>query len=1739
MIFNGATCCVLALDVASLLTLGGTVAVNALGFRGGGGRILTGGTGAATDYVTLASDATNGSKGEGIAGTPQYVVNGAITSTAQIPTNTGVEGYPNGSYSRGAPGNAGGGATDANPAANDQNSGGGGGGNGGSGGQGGFGWNSAGIVGGFGGAAFPGTSSAMVLGGGGGAGTTNNCTWWSDASQTGNHDCGANCTGIYSSGAAGGGIVIMHAGAVTGAGTISSNGATALDEENDGAGGGGAGGSIRVLSNSGGLGGLTVIALGGNGGDTWPSQAPGTPFPGNRHGSGGGGGGGAVFLSGTLAASNVAGGSPGASTTALDPYGATIGLPGSVNTSYTIPQTPGTQPGAYCASADLAVTNSGTPSVVVAGNNITYTQGVTNNGPLAAVNAVFSEAVPANTTFQSLTVAPGWTCVTPAVGAPGNISCTNPLVANAAVGTFTLAVNVNAGTPNQTQITDVASVTSGTNDNKLANNSASVTTIVGVATDADLTVTNSATPNPVLAGSNITYTQVVTNNGPAAAVSVSFTETLPANTTFVSMATPVGWICANPPVGGTGTITCTIASLLPGGTATFNPVLKVTAGTASGTVISDTANVSSTTNDPNPTSNSATANVVVASAGQADLAVTASASPNPVLAGNNITFTQTVTNNGPAAAATDTFKETIPTTATFVSLAVPAGWSCVTPAVGASGAINCTATTYASGTVSNFPLVVKAVQADTPGTAISLTATVSSATSDPIPSNNSATATTFVTSPTQADVAIVKTASPEPVDQNTNLVYTLQVTNNGPAVAQGVTVSDPLPSQVTFSSVSTTQGSCSQSAGTVNCNIGTVGVGNLVVITINVIANTFSSSTTASNTATVSATTGDPNLTNNSSTAISTIQAPTAVQLVSFRVLQKADGSTVLEWKTREEVRNLGFNVYREDPSGHHRLNPSLIAGSALILRGSQPQHGAKTYQWIDPQPAPGSIYWLEDVDLGGSRNSHGPAELENSLPLASAGTVTAPLLTQINSFAVRAGSAAASGTGAQVLTHLQRPMPAPDAVVQRVNLDNEPAVKISVQQEGWYRVSRAQLVGAGLDPRANARTLQLFAEGVEQPLLILGNQSGALGPNDALEFYGTGIDTPYSGTRVYWLVWGRQNGKRIPLVPALSSGSPRQAIPATAVREDRTTYFAALLNGEDQDNFFGDIVTSAPVDEQLDVIHSIASDLPVSLDVTLQGVTDAQAHSVSLVFNGTFLGNINFSNQANFKSSFAVDPGVVQDGANTVTITAIDGDNDVSLVQSIVLHYAHSFTADNDRLDMQVASGSQIHISGFTKGQIRVFDVTNPLAIEQLHATVQSSAAGFAIDFSVPGSPSANQPRQLLAVADDQLDSPSAMAFHARSNLQNWREGANEIIITHPDFIANLAPLVRLREEQGLSVKVVTIGEIFDAFNFGERSPYAVRAFLQGAVQHWRTRPQFVLLAGRASLDPRNYLGFGDLDFVPTRLIDTAALKTASDDWFTDFNQTGYATLATGRLPISTAADAELIISKIVGYEHGTSAGSWNQQALVVADQNIGANFSITANNVATTFAKSLVITKILGDQLDPQTAKQQILDAINAGQALVNYTGHGSVEQWSFSDLLDDSNAAALQNGDKLPVFLIMDCLNGFFQDVYTVSLAQSLLLSQNGGAVAVWASSGFTDAGPQANMDISLTSLLASNPKLALGKAILAAKSAVTDTDVRRTWILFGDPAMRIQFVVPAQAPGIDQPPGKDPRRPIAIY
>jgi uncharacterized repeat protein (TIGR01451 family) len=176
-------------------------------------------------------------------------------------------------------------------------------------------------------------------------------------------------------------------------------------------------------------------------------------------------------------------------------------------------------------------------------------------------------------------------------------------------------------------------------------------------------------------------------------------------------------------VGGTGAITCTAASAPAGSSGTIQLVVTVAAGTASGTIITDTVTVNSSNQAFG--ANSATITDVVATAGQADLALSTAATPAIVFPGNNITYTQTVTNNGPASAAGVTFTETVPANTTFVSVSAPAGWTC-------NNSVTCTDASLAAGTSADIIVVVN-VAATVSVATITAASSVSATTTDPNP----------------------------------------------------------------------------------------------------------------------------------------------------------------------------------------------------------------------------------------------------------------------------------------------------------------------------------------------------------------------------------------------------------------------------------------------------------------------------------------------------------------------------------------------------------------------------------------------------------------------------------------------------------------------------------------------------------------------------------------------------------------------------------------------------------------------------------------------------------------------------------------------------------------------------------------------------------------------------------------------------------------------------------------------
>jgi len=455
-----------------------------------------------------------------------------------------------------------------------------------------------------------------------------------------------------------------------------------------------------------------------------------------------------------------------------------------------------------------------------------------------------------------------------------------------------------------------------------------------------------------------------------------------------------------------------------------------------------------------------------------------------------------------------------------------------------------------------------------------------------------------------------------------------------------------------------------------------------------------------------------------------------------------------------------------------------------------------------------------------------------------------------------------------------------------------------------------------------------------------------------------------------------------------------------------------------------------------------------------------------------------------------------------------LGGETDMSLVDSIRLTYWRTYRAYEDELRCQARGGAQVSIDGFSTPEVRVFDITDAGAVFEVETKGKPLDTGYGVTFRVPGSGT----RTLLALTDQRMKTPAGIRANQPSS---WSRsgGYDFVIISHGDFIDSLSSLETLRRSQGLSVGVVDIEDVYDEFNFGMKSPQALKDFLSHAGSSWSRQPRFVLLVGDASYDPRNFLGYGELDFVPTKLIDTVHLETASDDWFVDFDNDGLPEMAIGRLPVQTAEEAATVVSKMIGYEKSGE----KKEALLVADRVDRAgdfDFDAASEEVRALLPTPILVRKIFRGQFSSDAqAKAELLGGINQGPLLVNFMGHGSLEVWR-GGLLTTDDAENLINGLHLPLFVNMTCLNGFFQAPYADSMAEALLKAQGGGAIAIWASSGMTQPGGQLKVNKELVRQLFNGENVTIGEAAMKAKRAVIDQDIRRTWILFGDPATRLR-------------------------
>jgi hypothetical protein len=852
--------------------------------------------------------------------------------------------------------------------------------------------------------------------------------------------------------------------------------------------------------------------------------------------------------------------------------------------------------------------------------------------------------------------------------------------------------------------------------------------------------------------------------------------------------------------------------------------------------------------------------------------------------------------------------------------------------------------------------------------------------------------------------------------------------------------------------------------------------------------------------------------------------AVTEVRLTSFTALRDPRGVR-LAWQTGHETDNLGFHLYREIDGHRTRITRSLVAGSGLSTAARMQTTTGRSYSYWDRDAsaqAAAALYWLQDVDFNGKATWHGPVQ-----PVAAAAS---------QPYEPDAGSRVLNGLGQGAGQRLERfltgtPEPRIRAAGLRAMSDgaaglsprerqwviaNQPAVKIGVRAAGWYRVVQPTLLAAGLRADVDPRTLRLYVNGVEQAMLVTGQDDGRLDPGDAIEFYGDGLDLPSTDTRIYWLVSEEGTGLRVQTAPSGTGQPGQRRFLGTVERKDRSIYFAALQNG-DAENWFGALIsTGAALDVDVTVRHLDAvAPTAASLQVVLQGVTataDDVDHRVGVRVNGVDVGEVAFEGRAQGIATLPVPNSALRDGANVVQFVALGGEEDLTLFDTLRLTYWHTTDADDDRLRLTAAGGQTVTIGGFSEPGIRVVDITDLAAMVELRTSAGPGASSVTV--FVPGTGS----RTLLAFTDSTTFAPAFVSANTPSALHDPAQGHDYVVITHPDFVDQAVPLVTLRASEGRQAVLVSIEDVYDEFSYGAKSSEAVKDFLAHARTSWTLRPRYVLLVGDATVDPRDYAGRGAGDFVPTRLVDMAGaqLETASDDWFVDADGDGLPEAAIGRLPVRTPAQAALIVDRITGY-HAGAGGLWTKQVTLVTDtDDPTVNFRATSASLEGLLPQDYTARRLDRDTLGTSALRDQLFDHVAEGRLVVNYLGHGSTHRWGQNGaLLTVADVAHhwTATGSQLPFVVAMNCLNGYFHGIDDEeSLAEALV--RGGAAIAVWASSSLTDTDPQAAMNRELYRLMFGAGFDTLGDALVGAKGAVRDADVRRSWLFFGDPAMRLK-------------------------
>jgi len=705
--------------------------------------------------------------------------------------------------------------------------------------------------------------------------------------------------------------------------------------------------------------------------------------------------------------------------------------------------------------------------------------------------------------------------------------------------------------------------------------------------------------------------------------------------------------------------------------------------------------------------------------------------------------------------------------------------------------------------------------------------------------------------------------------------------------------------------------------------------------------------------------------------------------------------------------------------------------------------------------------------------------------------------------------------------------------------------IRIDIPQKGIYRLSYEALVTAGLPTGVDSRTLQIFHQGVETAIRVQAADT-AFASGDYIDFYAESLNNAYTDTNVYWLHWGAATGKRMATADGSATGgiTPVRMCYDTIRVEENKTLWEATPGAPDVDYWFWERLT-APVakDCSVNVPSPVSGAASATVRVCFQGRSTSSPHPnhhTRIKWNGTEIGSALWDGAVPYTHEMSVSASLLTDGNNTCRVE-LPGDTgtavDIVYLNWIEIGYWRHLRAASNRLQFRIMASDprEAEAKGFGSSDLVLYDVTDPLNPKRVTGfTVASDAGSFKALFRdrIGGEREFWIGTASAILAPSHLELWHSRYYHSSENRADW------IVVTKRAFLPAFYPLVKLRKSQGLITKIVAVEDIYNEFNHGLFDPSAIKAFLQTAYDNWaRPAPAYVLLAGDANLDYRDYLATGKENVVPPHLFYSSFL-IPSDNWYAcmDGPEDILPDLFVGRIPGSSANMIAQEVAKIVHYEE--SAWTGQQKVLLVADNNESSFETVNEALIPYLPAQVGVEKVYLREYADVGDATEDLIDFMDLGVILTNYVGHGAVTNWAGEFLFENSDIRLLSNGDRLAFTVAMTCLNGYFCQPFYYCLGEAFLADGNRGAIGAFAPSGLGYVWAHQILDTQLvTKLFQENVNVA-GPAMTGAKIAAyaqgIPGDMVEMFTLFGDPATRLR--VPQQAASMNWGSSRDRLNPV---